>query len=52
MGGRGVRAPPAAGVARPRLWAKVGEYSGYGDLDAFATRRSGETAVVILEPRA
>jgi deazaflavin-dependent oxidoreductase (nitroreductase family) len=50
-GTRAVRARRAAGEERDRLWAKVREYSGYGDLDAFATRRSGETAVVVLEPR-
>ena len=50
-GSRAVRARAATGEERDRLWNEVGEYSGYGDLDAFATRRSGETAVVVLEPR-
>ena len=48
---RAVRARPAVGAERERLWTAVGEYSGYGDLDGFARRRSGETAVVVLEPR-
>lgn len=49
-GSRAVRARAADGEERQRLWAKVREYSGYGDVDGFATRRSGETAVVVLEP--
>jgi hypothetical protein len=49
---RTVCARAAVGEDRERLWAKVGEYTGYGDdLDAFAARRSGTTAVVVLEPR-
>jgi hypothetical protein len=40
------------GEERARLWAKVRDYSGYGDsVDAYATLRSSETAVVVLEPR-
>lgn len=51
-GSRAVRARAAEGEERARLWAWLRECSGYGDdLDAYATRRSGETAVVILEPR-
>jgi len=51
-GTRAVRARVASGEERNRLWAKVGEHSGYGsDLDAFARRRANETAVVVLEPR-
>jgi F420H(2)-dependent quinone reductase len=50
-GPRRVRARAATGEERDRLWAKVGEYSGYGELDAFARRREGQTAVVVLEPR-
>jgi F420H(2)-dependent quinone reductase len=50
-GARDVRARMATGDERERLWAKVGEHSGYGDLDAFARRRATETAVVVLEPR-
>jgi F420H(2)-dependent quinone reductase len=50
-GSRDVRARAAVGQERARLWAKVGEHSGYGDLDYFAELRSGEIAVVVLEPR-
>lgn len=51
-GNRAVRARVATGEERARLWAGWQGYSGYGDdLDALATRRSGETAVVVLEPR-
>ena len=35
---------------RPRLWARWAEYDGE-NLDSWAARRPGETAVVILEPR-
>jgi hypothetical protein len=35
------------------MWARFGDYPGWGDdIDALARRRSGETAVVVLEPRA
>jgi len=50
-GTRAVRARVAEGQERERLWATVHEYAGYGDVDGFATRRSGQTAVVVLEPR-
>jgi deazaflavin-dependent oxidoreductase (nitroreductase family) len=50
-GARAVRARVAIGDERDRLWAKVAQHQGYGDLDGFARRRSGETAVVVLEPR-
>ena len=46
-----VRARAAAGEERNRLWATVKEHRGYGDMDGYAVRRSGETAVVVLEPR-
>jgi deazaflavin-dependent oxidoreductase (nitroreductase family) len=50
-GSRVVRARAAGGAERDRLWAKVHEYSGYGDdVDAYATLRPSETAVVVLEP--
>jgi hypothetical protein len=49
-GQRPVRARAATSDERPRLWGLVSTYSGYGDLDAFAAARAGETAVVILEP--
>jgi F420H(2)-dependent quinone reductase len=48
---RTVRARAAAGVERDRLWATFHDYSGWGDdIDGLATRRSTETAVVVLEP--
>jgi F420H(2)-dependent quinone reductase len=50
-GSREVRARAAVGDERARLWVKLGEYSGYGDLDLFAQRRANETAVIVLEPR-
>jgi deazaflavin-dependent oxidoreductase (nitroreductase family) len=44
-----VRARAAGPDERPRLWARWAEF---GDgLDGYATRRSRETAVVILSPR-
>ncbi len=48
---RAVRARVATGEERDRLWATVREHSGYGDMDGYARRRSGQTAVVVLEPR-
>lgn len=50
-GPRQVHARVATGEERARLWTKVGEHSGYGDLDYFAQLRPTETAVVVLEPR-
>jgi deazaflavin-dependent oxidoreductase (nitroreductase family) len=48
-GSRAVHARAADKDERPRLWAR---WAGYDkDLDAFAARRSRETAVVILSPR-
>jgi deazaflavin-dependent oxidoreductase (nitroreductase family) len=49
-GPRLVTARAAGGAERERLWAKWREVE--PDLDAYAARRSSETAVVILEPRA
>jgi deazaflavin-dependent oxidoreductase (nitroreductase family) len=50
-GSREVRARAAEGEERARLWAKVRDYSGYGeDVDAYASLRSSETTVVVLEP--
>jgi deazaflavin-dependent oxidoreductase (nitroreductase family) len=47
-GSRVVHARAAGPDERPRLWAR---WAGYDkDLDAFAARRSRETAVVILSP--
>jgi deazaflavin-dependent oxidoreductase (nitroreductase family) len=51
-GPRAVRARAAVGEERERLWASFRDYPGWGDdLEALAARRSGETAVVVLEPR-
>jgi deazaflavin-dependent oxidoreductase (nitroreductase family) len=48
-GSRAVRGRAAAGEERARLWARWREMG--DDVDGYATRRSSETAVVILEPR-
>jgi deazaflavin-dependent oxidoreductase (nitroreductase family) len=48
-GPRAVRARAAEGEERTRLWARWREVG--DDVDAYATRRPSETAVVILEPR-
>jgi deazaflavin-dependent oxidoreductase (nitroreductase family) len=48
-GSRAVRGRAAAGEERARLWARWNEFG--DDVDGYATRRSSETAVVILEPR-
>jgi F420H(2)-dependent quinone reductase len=48
-GPRTVHARAAGPDERPRLWARWAEYD--KALDAYAARRSRETAVVILEPR-
>ena len=51
-GSRAVRARIAEGEERERLWARWEQYGGYGDdVDRYARLRSGETAVVVLEPR-
>jgi len=47
-GPRRVRGRMAGPEERSRLWARWAEYE--KNLDRFAARRSGETAVVILEP--
>lgn len=47
---RAVRGRAATGEERERLWARWGEFS--ESYDAWAAMRSGETAVVVLEPRA
>jgi deazaflavin-dependent oxidoreductase (nitroreductase family) len=49
-GTRRVIARAAAGDERERLWSRWRDLE--HDLDSYATRRSGETAVVVLEPRA
>jgi hypothetical protein len=48
-GPRFVRARAAGAGERSRLWARLAEYD--EGLDAYAARRSRETAVVILSPR-
>ena len=48
---RPVRAHAAEGEERSRLWSLFTKYRGWGgDVDAFARRRSRETAVVVFEP--
>jgi deazaflavin-dependent oxidoreductase (nitroreductase family) len=49
-GVRTVRGRAATPEERPRLWARWGDYDGEDDLASWASRRSRETAVVILEP--
>ena len=46
-----VRGRAATAEERPRLWEIWGRYDGPDDLEAWASRRPRETAVVILEPR-
>ncbi len=48
-GRRAVRGRVAEGEERSRLWSRWSELD--ANLDAYAARRSRETAVVILEPR-
>jgi F420H(2)-dependent quinone reductase len=47
---RAVTARAAEGAERDRLWARWKEIE-KGNLDDYAARRSGPTAVVVLEPR-
>ncbi len=50
-GSRVVRAHAAQGAERERLWAAFRDYPGWGpDIAALATRRPGETAIVVLDP--
>ncbi len=49
-GERPVHARRAEGEERERLWARWAEVD--DNLDGFAARRPGQTAVVVLEPRA
>jgi deazaflavin-dependent oxidoreductase (nitroreductase family) len=49
-GTRSVRGRAATPEERPRLWARWAEYDGEEKLASWASRRSRETAVVILEP--
>jgi deazaflavin-dependent oxidoreductase (nitroreductase family) len=48
-GVRAVRARAAVGEERERLWAHWQELG--DDVDGYSTYRTGETAVVVLEPR-
>lgn len=48
-GPRAVRAREASGAERERIWARWAQVD--RGLDGFAARRSGPTAVVVLEPR-
>jgi F420H(2)-dependent quinone reductase len=48
-GSHQVRARAAEGEERARLWGRWAEVN--SDLDGYAALRSGETAVVVLEPR-
>jgi len=51
-GPRAVRARAATGAERDRLWARFADFPGWGDdLDALATRRPTNTAVIVLERR-
>ncbi len=50
-GPRAVRGRIATPDERPRLWAQWAAYNG-ASFEGWASRRSRETAVVILEPRA
>jgi deazaflavin-dependent oxidoreductase (nitroreductase family) len=45
-----VRGRAATAEERPRLWEIWGRYDGPDELEAWASRRPRETAVVILEP--
>jgi deazaflavin-dependent oxidoreductase (nitroreductase family) len=49
-GSRRVRGRAATPEERPRLWERWGQYDGKEQLESWASRRSRETAVVILEP--
>ena len=52
-GSHAVRARAAIGEERERLWATFQDFPGWGDdLDGLAARRPGQTAIVVLEPRA
>ena len=48
---RTVRARAATGEERARLWDRWATYSSKDKLESWASRRPGETAVVIFEPR-
>jgi F420H(2)-dependent quinone reductase len=48
-GKRAVRGRAAVGEERDRLWKRWYDFG--DDVDGYATRRPGETAIVVLEPR-
>jgi len=48
-GSRAIRARPATGDERARLWAEMRRRE--PNLDGYAERRQHETAVVVFEPR-
>jgi deazaflavin-dependent oxidoreductase (nitroreductase family) len=50
-GMRAVHGRAATQQERPRLWARWAEYDGEESLQSWASRRSRETAIVVLEPR-
>jgi deazaflavin-dependent oxidoreductase (nitroreductase family) len=51
-GTRTVRARAATGEERTRLWGLFTSWQGWGgNVEAYARRRSRETAVVVFEPR-
>ncbi len=51
-GKQAVTARQASEAERHRLWARFGDYPGWGeDLDLLAARRTKATAVVVFEPR-
>ena len=50
-GKRAVHGRAAVGEERERLWKRFRGQGEWGDVDGYATRRPGETAIVILEPR-
>ena len=51
-GPRLVHGREADGAERERLWAAFADYSGWGDdISRYATLRSRQTPVVVLEPR-
>ncbi len=47
-GRRHVIAHEAVGEERAHLWSALHDYSGYGNLDAFAAHRGRQTPVVVL----
>ncbi len=51
-GKRSVHGRAAVGEERERLWKRFRGQGESGDVDGYASRRPGETAIVVLEPRA